>query len=289
MTGHALNPSTTLLEHDVASRDGEPTRLRTTVRVDELGRGHPIVFLHGLLGMNDHWLPVSRALSGRARCLMIEAPLLELRGEACSVAGVVRLISTVLETIVGAPALLVGNSLGGHVAQRIAIERPELCGALVLAGSSGLFERTFEKDVQHRPSREWLTRKIGDLFYDPANMPDDCIDRAFEELSDRRAARALVKLGKSAKNDHMGDRLAQIRQRTLLLWGTHDTVTPPHVAEEFHQKLPDSRLVWLQRCGHAPMIERPQEFAVALHDFLDELGAPAVSPSDDDGDPQEIV
>jgi len=289
LTGHSLNPSTTLLEHDVASRDGEPTRLRTTVRVDELGRGQPVVFLHGLLGMNDHWLPVSRALSERSRCLMIEAPLLELRGEACSVAGVVRLISTVLETIVGAPAVLVGNSLGGHVAQRIAIERPELCRALVLAGSSGLFERTFEKDVQHRPSREWLTRKIGDLFYDAANMPSDCIDKAFIELSDRRAARALVKLGKSAKNDHMGERLGQIRQPTLLLWGDSDTVTPPQVAEEFHEKLPDSRLVWLDRCGHAPMIERPQEFALALHAFFDELGDPPVAPGDDDGEPQEIV
>lgn len=289
MGASAHIPNTTLLEHDFPWHDGEHSRVRTTVRVDELGRGQPIVFLHGLLGLNDHWLPVSRSLCERARCLMIEAPLLELRGESCSVAGVVRLISTVLDAIVGAPAVLVGNSLGGHVAQRIALERPELCRAIVLAGSSGLFERTFEKDVQHRPSLEWLTRKIGDLFYDPANMPPNCVELAFQELSDRRAARALVKLGKSAKIDHMGDRLGSISQPTLLLWGRNDTVTPPDVATEFHAKLPDSRLVWLDKCGHAPMIERPREFAAALHEFLDEIGdaAPAPDACDDDMEPEE--
>lgn len=271
MTGLHPNTSTTLLPSDLRDLSGSEDRIRTPIRVDEIGRGQPVVFLHGLLGLNEHWLPVAHALQDRARCLMVEAPLLELRGNACSVEGVTRLIVSVLDAVVGGPAVLVGNSLGGHVAQRICIDRPELCRGLVLAGSSGLFERTLERGVQHRPSREWLEAKIRALFFDEANIPENCVDRAYEELSNRRAARAIVKLGRSAKSDHMGDRLHRIGHPTLLLWGRQDSVTPPAVAEEFLEMLPDARLRWLEECGHAPMIERPSPFAAALREFLAEL------------------
>ncbi|MBL0921794.1 MAG: alpha/beta hydrolase, partial [Phycisphaerales bacterium] len=165
----------------------------------------------------------------------------------------------------------IGNPLGGHGAQKIALQRPDLCRGLVLAGSSGLFERTLEKGVEHRPSRDWIERKIRDLFYDEANIPDGCVDRAYAELSDRRAARAIVKLGRSAKSDHLGSKLHGVRQPTLLLWGRQDNVTPPSVADEFHELLPDSRLVWLDNCGHTPMLERPEPFARSVREFTEEL------------------
>lgn len=229
------------------------------------------MFLHGLLGVNEHWYPVARSLAPRARCLMLGMPLLELKGGACSVDGVTRLTIAVLEAVVGGPAVLLGNSLGGHVAQRIAMERPELCKALILAGSSGLFERTLERGVEHRPSHDWVTRKIKGLFCDEDRVPPDLIDRAYEELSQRHAARAVVRLGRSAKSDHMGDRIHTIKQPTLLLWGLQDSVTPPEVAQEFHELIPNSKLAWIDRCGHAPMLERPDEFAQAVHAFLDQL------------------
>ncbi len=265
--------STMVLESDLIGHDDASRSFRTPVRVDELGdaRGEPVVFLHGLLGQNEHWFPVARRLSDRCRCLMFELPLLQLRGAACSVDGVTNLTISVLEAIVGSPAILVGNSLGGHVAQKIAMQRPDLCRAIVLAGSSGLFERTLEKGVEHRPSREWIERKIKDLFYDEANIPEGCVDRAYAELSDRRAARAIVKLGRSAKSDHLGSKLSGVRQPVLLLWGRQDNVTPPSVADEFHELLPDSRLVWLDHCGHTPMLDQPERFAQSVRDFLSEL------------------
>lgn len=273
-------------------RRDRDARSRTVFRVDELGdpAGEPIVFLHGLLGLNEHWFPVARLASTGAdgrprRCLMVETPLLELRGDACSVQGVTRLITSVIESIAGAPAVIVGNSFGGHVAQRVALERPELVRALVLAGSSGLFERTLEKGVEHRPSRAWLERKITELFCDATRVPHDCVDRAFEALSDRRAARSFVRLGRSAKQDNLGPRLGEIPHPTLLLWGRQDIVTPPAVAEEFHTLIPDTRLVWIERCGHAPMIERPEEFAGSLEEFLAAL--PALPEQADDAETRE--
>lgn len=272
MTTVQANPSRKLIRPEIEA-PGEPAL--PSVRVDEIGRGEPLVFLHGLLGENEHWYPTCRILADRARCLMVEVPLLELRGSACSVDGVTSLVASTLDQIVGGPSALVGNSLGGHVAQRLCLERPELCKGLVLSGSSGLFERTLEKDVRHR-TREWIERKITDLFYDPKNIPPGCFDRAADELASREATKAAVKLARSAKHDHLGEKLGGIRQPTLLIWGKQDTVTPPRVAEEFASLIPDvRRLVWLDECGHAPMIERPAQFAAAIRQFLDELRAGA--------------
>lgn len=244
-------------------------------RVEDVGAGEPIVFLHGLVGLNEHWENVARRVSGQFRCIMLEIPLLKLRGDDCSIDGVTRLTAHFLEEYLPSePAILVGNSFGGHVAARVAIEQPELVRGLVLAGSSGLIEKSMVSDVQLRPSREWLARKIGELFYDPDRYmnPAD-LDRAHRELSERAGARAMVRLSKSARRNHLGDRIGRIEAPTLLIWGRDDIVTPPEAARQFDRLIPNSRLVWFERCGHAPMMEQPDGFAEAVLQFATGLCA----------------
>lgn len=247
----------------------QPTDLETLVH--RRGNGLPLVILNGLLGLNKHWFDVLAHVSDSAHCVLIEPPLLKLEGEQCSVKGVVRIVTDALQRLHIGPAVLAGNSLGGHVAMRIALERPDLCAGLVLMGSSGLFERTFERDVMHTPSKAWLDRKIGDLFADRARMPQGMVDEAYEELRHRKSARALVKLGKSAKNDHLGEEIPNLRLPTLLLWGKQDNVTPPEVATEFQALIPGAKLEWLDHCGHAPQLEQPTHVAHHLAAFMREL------------------
>lgn len=249
----------------------------------DVGEGRPVVFLHGLVGLNDHWDHVVRRVRHRVRCIMLEFPLLSLRGPDCSIDGVEALTEKFLDrhfstggpggsgTMDRAP-IIVGNSFGGHIALRIALNRPDLCGGLILAGSSGLIERTMVKEITVRPSREWMRRKIGELFYDPAtHMREADLDRAHKELSERGGARAMVKLSRSARNDHLGERIGGIKAPTLLIWGRNDIVTPPEAADGFIARIPDCRIVWFDECGHAPMIEKPGEFAEAILNFTDEL------------------
>ncbi len=247
-------------------------------RVVDLGSGRPFVFLHGLVGLNDHWEQSAHALAPHARAVMLEFPLLDLQGEDCSIHGVTELTVRFLERHVREPAVLVGNSFGGHVALRVAVERPELVAGLVLAGSSGLTERTTVREVQLRPSREWLVEKIGELFFDRSKMNQGDVDRAHRELSRRGGARAMVKLSRSARRNHMGDRLGEIKAPTLLVWGKQDAVTPPEAAEQFNKLFRGSTLAWLDRCGHAPMIEQPEPFAALLIEFNRSLAATAASP-----------
>jgi pimeloyl-ACP methyl ester carboxylesterase len=245
--------------------------------VTEVGKGLPVVFLHGLVGLNEHWEGVVDRASHSVHCTLFELPLLQLRGSDCSVQGVARFTTEFLRARHKEPVVLVGNSFGGHVALRIALEHPDLVRGLVLAGSSGLIEKTMVREITVRPSREWLVRKIGELFYDQSFMRDADVDRAHRELSDRLGARAMVKLSRSARSDHLGERISAIEQPTLLIWGRQDVVTPPEAAEEFRARLRNSRIVWFDRCGHAPMIECPDLFADALLDFCADLSKGAAS------------
>ncbi|MCA9282201.1 MAG: alpha/beta hydrolase [Phycisphaerales bacterium] len=271
-------PSTHHNDHQLTTPITGVARDRVTgvdIRIDRIGRGPTVIFLNGLLGLNEHWFGCLPPIARVAECLLVQPPLLEMKGKGCSVDGVVHLVVSVLDTLIDGPVIFVGNSLGGHISLRIAMEHPDLVRGLVLTGSSGLFERTFERDVQHSPSREWLQRKIDALFHDPARMLPGTVDMAYEELSRRSAARALVKLGKSAKRDHLGERLSEVRVPTQLIWGRQDIVTPPEVADQFLDLIPNARLTWIDNCGHAPQIECAEQFGAIAAGFINELNAQA--------------
>jgi len=246
------------------------------VRVDRMGAGEPLVVMNGLLGVNEHWFPCMSHLLGPhvpfdAEILLLQPPLLEMRGSGCSVDGVTQLLVSLLNTLVERPAILIGNSFGGHVALRIALAHPRLVRGLVLVGSSGLFERGFEKDVTHNPSYEYLDRKIREVFYDPSSMLPGMTELALDALSRRTSARAMVRLGKSAKRDHLGEELHMVKCPTLVAWGRQDNVTPPEVAEQFAKLIPNSRLCWTDRCGHAPHIEHPAKLAADIQCFVSDV------------------
>lgn len=248
-----------------------PSGRAITADVVRAGTGPRVIFLHGLVGLNEHWEDVVTRIRDRAECMTLELPLLELRGDDCSLWSVVEMTLEFLDRHVTGSSVLVGNSFGGHVALRVAHKRPDLVRALVLAGSSGLIERTMVKGAPVRPSKEWLEEKIGELFYDRSVMNPGDVDRAHKLLNERGGARAMVKLSKTARRDNMTDDLGDIDRPTLLIWGKQDIVTPPSAGQGFTELMPDASIVWLERCGHAPMLEAPGPFADALRSFLDDL------------------
>ena len=81
----------------------------------------------------------------------------------------------------------------------------------------------------------------------------------------------MVRLSRTARRNHLGHRIGEIRVPVSRIWGREDIVTPPEAAHGFMELLPDARLTWFDHCGHAPMIECPDLFAQALIDFADEL------------------
>jgi pimeloyl-ACP methyl ester carboxylesterase len=80
-------------------------------------------------------------------------------------------------------------------------------------------------------------------------------------------------MAKSAIRHNMAKELKHIQIPVCLIWGKNDVVTPPDVAVEFNRLLPNAELNWIEQCGHAPMMERPELFNEHLNRFLDRIKA----------------
>jgi pimeloyl-ACP methyl ester carboxylesterase len=126
-----------------------------------------------------------------------------------------------------------------------------------------------------RGDYEYIKKKTEVTFYDPATATKELVDEVFEITRNRLKVIKIIALAKSAIRSNLGEELNAIRQPTLLIWGANDAITPPFVAQEFNKLIPNSELYFIDKCGHAPMMEQPEEFNAILHKFLKKLAAPA--------------
>ena len=161
-----------------------------------------------------------------------------------------------------------GNSLGGHVGLVYVLSHPEKIKTLTLTGSSGLFENAMGDSYPKRGDYEYIKAKTAATFYDPAVATKELVDEVFEITNSRIKVIKIIALAKSAIRNNLGEELGQIKVPTLLIWGKNDTVTPPFVGEEFHKLIPNSELAFIDKCGHAPMMEVPDAFNTILERFL---------------------
>jgi len=166
--------------------------------------------------------------------------------------------------------ILVGNSLGGHVAILFTHRHPENIYRLILTGSSGLYENTSLGSFPKRSNYDYIRARVAYTFYDPAIATDALINEVFSITTDTVKCLSIVRMAKSAQRHYVADLLPEIPTPTLLIWGEDDKITPPRVAHEFRNYLPNARLVMLTYCGHAPMMEKPEEFNTILQSFLSE-------------------
>jgi pimeloyl-ACP methyl ester carboxylesterase len=168
-----------------------------------------------------------------------------------------------------------GNSLGGHVALIHVLKQPEKIKSVILTGSSGLFESGMGDSYPKRGDYEYIKTKTELTFYDPKIASKELVDEVYGIVNNRIKAIKIIALAKSAIRNNLGEELNQIKQPTLLIWGNNDSITPPFVAREFSNLIPNSELYFIDKCGHAPMMEAPQEFNAILLKFLKKLSEPA--------------
>ena len=95
------------------------------------------------------------------------------------------------------------------------------------------------------------------------------MDEVFEIVNNKLKAIRIISLAKSAIRHNMASELPKMNLPVCLIWGKDDHITPPEVATEFHALLPNSTLFWVEKCGHAPMMERPSEFNTLLQGWLE--------------------
>ncbi len=243
----------------------------------EEGEGEPLVLLHGLFGALSNFKHLVEHFRKTHKVVVPMLPLFDLDLLNTTVGGLAKFVKKFIDYRGYDGVHLLGNSLGGHVALVYILKNPEKIKSLILTGSSGLFESGMGDSYPKRGDREYIRKKAELTFYDPKMATEELVDECFEITNNRLKVIKIISLAKSAIRNNLGEELSQIQQPTCLIWGNNDTITPPFVAKEFNRLIPNSELHFIDKCGHAPMMEVPEEFNEILGGFLSKLRSPAAT------------
>jgi len=235
----------------------------------EIGEGTPIIVLHGLMGGLSNFDSVASFFSAKGYQVIIpELPLYTMSLLKTNVKSFAKYLHDFIEFKKFDNVILLGNSLGGHIGLYYTKHYPEKVKALVITGSSGLYESAMGGGYTKRSDYEVIKKKAQDVFFNPESATKEIVDEVYATVNDRNKLIKTLAIAKSAIRHNMAKDLPKMQTPSCIIWGKNDTVTPPDVAVEFNSLLPDSDLFWIDKCGHAAMMEQPDEFNQILHDWL---------------------
>ncbi len=250
-----------------AFRHGE-VRLRVWTAGPE--DGEPWVLLHGLGALAAGWLPVVRELRSTCRLLVPELSAAggsRVPGGALAVADGVPEVAALIDRVLGGrPVTLGGYSLGGWMALRLALARPDLVARLVLIAPGGYREQDWRRiERLLRVSDAAGAENLVDAMFLRPPLPPRLMRRAFlRTFTSPGVRRALDKL---SERDALTDaELARVAVPTALVWGEQDGVFTVDVAERMAAALPAARLVRLP-ASHLVQWDRPRDLVAAVRDF----------------------
>lgn len=234
----------------------------------EVGNGPVIVVLHGLFGALSNFKDVLNHFKSNYRVVIPILPLYTLPVLNTNVKSLMKYIRDFIEFKGYDKVNLLGNSLGGHVALVYASLHPEKVQSLALTGSSGLYENSMGSSYPRKGNIDFVRERVQYTFYDPKTATDELVNECFAIVNDRMKTLKILSLAKSAIRHNMADDLPKMKMPTCLIWGKQDNITPPEVGEEFHKLMSNSDLFFMDKCGHAPMMEKPEEFNQIYGDWL---------------------
>ncbi|MBM7519329.1 alpha/beta fold hydrolase [Nocardioides nitrophenolicus] len=262
-----------------------------TLHFHDTGDGPPVVLLHGAGPGVSGWSNFGGnvpALSRHLRTIVVDqpgfgaSPSRDFTGDYFTHAAAE--VVALLDDLGIEQAHLVGNSLGGGTAARLALDHPDRVDRLVLMGPGGLTSRLVipEPTVGHLrlyaffadPTRERLAEFMRGMVHDPSLVTDAMIDERFEQSQQPGVAESFARFRASFTDPANAERVElwryaeRITQPSLVLWGREDLVNPYDGALFAIARMPDVRLHLMSRCGHWAQVERATEFNRLVVGFL---------------------
>ncbi len=254
-------------------------------RVIEAGSGaDPVLFLHGLGARADRWRgTVERVGSVGFRAIAFDMPghgfAAKEPGGPTTVPELAGYLIGLLRVLGIDRLTLVGTSLGGHIAAFAATLIPERVNRIVLVGATGLVPIGREAGEAIRQNviavdRDRIAAKLRFVFSDPRFVTEPFVEEEFRINNSPGALQTFQRLGDymaaGVDNDCVGTQLASLfaAREILLIWGAEDRAVPVAVGEAARSLLGNPDLVLIPHAGHAPYLERPEQFHAALLGFL---------------------
>lgn len=239
--------------------------------IESESNGEVLLLLHGLFGALSNFEGIFSHFSKDYKVVVPILPIFDLPIRKVSVSGLVDYVTDFIKYKKYKKVHVLGNSLGGHVALLFALSNPEKINSIILTGSSGLFENSLGSSFPKRGDYEFIKKKTEATFYNPNVATTELVDEVYDIVNDRNKAIRVVATAKSAVRHNLSEKLQFIKSPTLLIWGRQDNVTPAFVGEKFKELISDAELIFVDKCGHAPMMEQPGEFNRILEHFLTSL------------------
>jgi 3-oxoadipate enol-lactonase len=255
------------------ARDGAPALF-----YQDDGQGPAVMLIHGVGADASSWDPIAADLAGSFRVLR-----LDLRGHGrsghiegdCTLDDFVRDVIDVMDDAHIAIAHIVGFSLGGMIAQALALHHPDRVDRLVLL--SAVAGRTAEErervrqrlEILRTQGVEAITGAAQERWFTPGFIErnPELVRKRMAQLKDNHAPSYRAAYTVFCLSD-LGGRLHAIRHRTLVATGEHDAGSNTRMARYMHEQIPGSRLHILSELRHSVLVEAPDRITVLLRDFL---------------------
>jgi 2-hydroxy-6-oxonona-2,4-dienedioate hydrolase/4,5:9,10-diseco-3-hydroxy-5,9,17-trioxoandrosta-1(10),2-diene-4-oate hydrolase len=259
------------------------------ISYDDIGSGPPLVMLHGTgpgaSGWSNFRVTVP-AFADRYRVIVPDLPRygksskVPIRGPRLTVLS--GILAQFFEAIGISGAHIIGNSMGGQTAMKLAIDRPDLVGKLVVMGSPPLGPSAMSPSPSEAirlieayykgtgPSLEKMRQLLSAMVYDQSLLTDEVVQARYESSIDPEVIEANK--GPKWEIESLEGQLGRLTAPVLVVWGQDDRAAPLDVGIRMVRELPNARLVLFSRCGHWAQVERAAEFnALAATFFETEL------------------
>ena len=235
------------------------------------GSGPVVILLHGLFGNLGIWKSVVQELKNNFHVIIPRLPLFDLPAEHTNVKYLAKILHEFIEINQLSNVTLVGHAIGGQVALMYAYLHPQNVHKLVLTSSAGLLEKSPILDADEDNSNyNYVRDKIGEAFYKREFISKELIEEIYTTVKSIPKRVTLWNIARSSRQANVASILSDITHPVLLIWGLHDKITPPEAALNFHDLLPNSKMKFIDECGHLAMVEKAADFNTHVLSFLKE-------------------
>ncbi|WP_439105781.1 alpha/beta fold hydrolase [Congregibacter sp.] len=269
--------------------------VRLHLRVSGPRNAPALLLLHGFGASLHTWEDWARVLDDQYRVISLDLPGTGLSfpdpSEDYSDERTLELLVALMDDLSVTKAVLIGNSIGGRLAWRMAAANPERAAGLVLIAPDGFASDGFDYGkapevsgmtqlMRYTLPRFLLEMSLRPAYGDPDTLTDDVIDRYYDLMLAPGSRDALIKRMAQTVLLDPKPLLRSIEVPVLLLWGERDGAIPISNAAAYQAELPDSRLVALPSLGHVPQEEAPERSLLPVKAFLETLNLSSAARSE---------